>query len=55
MYDSLDILAKHKDNIIRSLNKSIDAMYKRDLTVALYDVSTFYFESFIEGDLRRRG
>lgn len=30
-------------------------MYKRDLTVALYDVSTFYFESFLEGDLRRRG
>ena len=55
MYDSLDILAKHKDNIIRSLNKSIDTMYKRDLTVALYDVSTFYFESFTEGDLRRRG
>lgn len=32
-----------------------NAMYKRDLTVALYDVSTFYFESFFEGDLRRRG
>ena len=55
MYDSLDVLAKHKDNIIRCLNKHIDAMYKRDLTVALYDVSTFYFESFVEGDLRRRG
>lgn len=55
MYDSLDVLARHKDNIIRRLNKSIGAMYKRDLTVALYDVSTFYFESFFEGDLRRRG
>ena len=55
MYDSLGVLAQHKDNIIRRLNKSIDAMYKRDLTVALYDVSTFYFESFLEGDLRRRG
>lgn len=55
IYDSLDVLAEHKDNIIRCLNKHIDALYKRDLTVALYDVSTFYFESFTEGELRRRG
>lgn len=30
-------------------------MYQRDLTIAMYDVSTFYFESFTEDDLRRRG
>lgn len=55
MYDSLDVLADHKDRINRQLNESIDSLYERDLTVALYDVSTFYFESFNEGDLRRRG
>lgn len=55
MYDSLDILADRKDQIIKRLNNSIDSFYERDLTVALYDVSTFYFESFNEGDLRRRG
>ena len=55
MYDSLDVLAEHKDHIIKRLNKSLADFYQRDLTVALYDVSTFYFESFNEGDLRRRG
>lgn len=55
MYDSLDVLADHKDCIIKRLNQSIANLYQRDLTVALYDVSTFYFESFNEGDLRRRG
>ena len=55
MYDSLDVLADRKDQIIKRLNSSIDSLYERDLTVALYDVSTFYFESFNEGDLRRRG
>lgn len=55
MYDSLDVLADHKDQIIHRINQSVDLLYKRDLTVALYDVSTFYFESFQEGELRRRG
>lgn len=55
MYRSLGVLAERKESIIRKLNASICAMYKRDLTVALYDVTTFYFESFIEDDLRRRG
>lgn len=55
LYDCLDVLADHKDKITARLNKSIDALYQRDLTIAKYDVSTFYFESFIEDDLRRRG
>lgn len=55
LYDCLDILSDQKDKITTKLNKSIDAMYQRDLTIAMYDVSTFYFESFTEDDLRRRG
>ena len=55
MYDCLDVLAAHKDRIIRKLNQGIEKFYKRDLTVALYDVTTFYFESFNEDELRRRG
>lgn len=55
LYDCLDALADHKDKITARLNKSIEALYQRDLTIAMYDVSTFYFESFTEDDLRRRG
>ena len=55
LYDCLDVLADHKDKIAARLNKSIEALYQRDLTIAMYDVSTFYFESFTEDDLRRRG
>ena len=55
IYESLGILSNRKENIIKKLNESIGNLYKRDLTIALYDVTTFYFESFIEDDLRRRG
>lgn len=55
IYRSLGILAQKKDNIIQRMNARISQMYKRDLTVALYDVTTFYFESFNEDELRRRG
>lgn len=48
LYRCLDELAKRKDAIIERMNGSIGKLYKRDLTVALYDVTTFYFESFCE-------
>lgn len=55
MYNLLDILEGRKQKIIDRLNAAIDKLYQRDLTIALYDVTTFYFESFIEDDLRARG
>ena len=55
IYDSLDILADRKEAIVKKLNDGIGRLYKRDLTIALYDVTTLYFESFIEDGLRRRG
>ena len=55
MYKLLDVLSNRKDKIIDRLNTAIDKLYQRDLTIALYDVTTFYFESFIEDQLRARG
>lgn len=55
VYNSLGVLAERKEYIIRKLNESIGKMYHRDLAIALYDVTTFYFESFTEDELRRRG
>lgn len=55
MYNLLDILDERKQKIIDRLNAAIDKLYRRDLTIALYDVTTFYFESFIEDELRARG
>lgn len=55
MYNLLDILDERKQKIIDRLNAAIDKLYQRDLTIALYDVTTFYFESFIEDELRARG
>ena len=55
LYGSLGVLAERKEYIIRKLNESIGKMYQRDLAIALYDVTTFYFESFTEDELRRRG
>jgi transposase len=55
MYECLTLLADRKKKIIDHLNEAIDRLYKRDFSIALYDVTTFYFESFIEGELRKRG
>lgn len=55
MYKCLDILACRRKKLIRFLNEAIGSLYKRNLTIALYDVTTFYFESFTEDKLRSRG
>ena len=55
MYKLLDVLSDRKDKIIDRLNAAIDKLYQRDLTIALYDVTTYYFESFTEDELRARG
>lgn len=48
MYRSLDELAQRKEALIKRINQSIGKLYKRDLTIAFYDVTTFYFESFVD-------
>lgn len=55
MYECLDILACRRKKLIHFLNDAIGSLYERNLTIALYDVTTFYFESFTEDKLRSRG
>ncbi|MCR5537417.1 MAG: IS1634 family transposase [Succinivibrio sp.] len=55
LYASLGVLAASKERIISNLNAAIGTLWERDLTLALYDVTTFYFESFDSDELRARG
>ena len=55
LYDTLGLLAASKETIINHLNKQISNLYERTETVALYDCTTFYFESFDEDEIRARG
>lgn len=55
IYETLDILQRRKESIVEMLNRRTTELVGRDLTVALYDVTTLYFESFDQGGLRYRG
>lgn len=55
IYHSLDVLADKKKTVISNLNKNLEAIYARAKTIAFYDVTTFYFESFDSDELRARG
>lgn len=55
LYDCLTQIAARKDTIIKNLNKGIQSIYERVETIAFYDVTTFYFESFDSDELRARG
>lgn len=55
IYHSLDVLADKKKTVISNLNKNLEAIYVRVKTIAFYDVTTFYFESFDSEELRARG
>ena len=55
IYNSLDVLADKKTTVIANLNKNIEEIYARVKTIAFYDVTTFYFESFDSDELRARG
>lgn len=55
IYHCLDVLAEKKKTIISNLNKNLDKVYDRVKTIAFYDVTTFYFESFDSDELRARG
>lgn len=55
IYHSLDVLADKKKTIISNLNRNLEEIYARVKTIAFYDVTTFYFESFDSDELRARG
>lgn len=52
LYRSLDILSDNKEMLTEYVNRQIAQQYKRKVTVALYDVTTYYFESCDETALR---
>lgn len=55
IYHSLDVLANKKKTVIFNLNKNLEDVYARVKTIAFYDVTTFYFESFDSDELKARG
>lgn len=55
IYHSLDVLADKKKTILSNLNRILEEIYARVKTIAFYDVTTFYFESFDSDELRARG
>ena len=45
-----------ENKLFKHLNKYIDKIIpERDMSFALYDCTTYYFESFTEDELRERG
>ena len=56
IYKSLDVLSKHKTDIIRYWNRQIGKEApERDTSVCLYDITTYAFESTNADDLRDFG
>src|SRR5690606_33701997 len=55
MYRSLSFLASQKDRLEEHLNKQISKKLNRNLAVAFYDVTTYYFESVETDDMKRFG
>lgn len=55
MYRTLSFLAAQKEHLESHLNKQIGQMMDRQLAVAFYDVTTYYFESVAVDDLKKFG
>jgi len=55
MYRSLSFLAGQKNHLEEHLNKQISKKLNRNLAVAFYDVTTYYFESVLADDLKKFG
>jgi len=54
-YRVLEQLSRDKENIVKMLNYQVQDIYKREVTVCLYDVTTYAFESRTESELRGFG
>jgi len=55
LYRSLDILAENKETLEESLYKTSMSLFKPEIKVVFYDLTTTYFESQIADILRRMG
>jgi transposase len=55
IYRSLDILAKNKINIEESLFNQNKTLFNISTDIVFYDVTTFYYESKEENDLKKFG
>ncbi len=55
IYRSLDILSDNKDNIEAKLFKRNKNLFNISTDIVFYDVTTFYYESKNENDLKRFG
>lgn len=54
-YRTIDLLIAHKNKIVKYLNAQIKKVYDRKVTAALYDVTTYWFESQDSDTLRNFG
>ena len=54
-YRALDLLIDRKDELVSYLNHQIAKQYQRSISVVLYDVTTYYFESQEADELRNFG
>lgn len=55
IYRALPFLAAQKDNLEKHLNKELGLKMDRNLSIAFYDVTTYYFESVRADDLKKFG
>lgn len=55
LYRTIDKLEQHRRELIRYINRQIAKHYDRVVTVALYDVTTYWFESQDADTLRNFG
>jgi len=55
VYRCLPFLAKEKENLEVYLNQQLSRMMDRSLSVAFYDLTTYYFESVAADDLAKFG
>ena len=55
LYRGLKFLGIQKDNLEKHINKQLSKAMDRNLNVAFYDVTTYYFESVDADDLRKFG
>ena len=55
IYNFMKHIGKHKNKVVDFLNENLETFYSRPTIIALYDVTTFYFESFTDDGLREHG
>jgi transposase len=55
IYRGLNRLNSISKQLQLHLHNEISKLYKRDLTLAFYDVTNYFFETEIEDDLRAKG